>query len=185
MDPELGREGESLSDTRERSPFHTFLTHRQPQNVVGRGQGKAEPLGVVAHSLEDRHTHVSPGRSGAAACFGASQPQWMVPPLPGLLPVHLTVLSSSRSRYFSLGSRRVTFGRRDFRTKYEPRARPSRVSSPTPREASRTGLCGWRRRRDHHAGEEPGKWVVTVPYDQPPQGWQSRAPAREHIMAEG
>lgn len=25
------------------------LTHRQPQNVVGGGQGKAEPPGVVAH----------------------------------------------------------------------------------------------------------------------------------------
>lgn len=32
---------------------HTFLTHRQPQNVLGGGQGKSEPLGVVAHSLED------------------------------------------------------------------------------------------------------------------------------------
>lgn len=29
------------------------LTHRQPQNVVGGGQGKAEPLGVVVHGLED------------------------------------------------------------------------------------------------------------------------------------
>lgn len=31
--------------------------------------------------------------------------------------LQLTVLSSSRSRYFSLGSRRVTSGRRDLRTK--------------------------------------------------------------------
>lgn len=31
-----------------------FLTHRQSQNVVGGGQSKAEPLGVVAHSLKDR-----------------------------------------------------------------------------------------------------------------------------------
>lgn len=31
-----------------------LLTHRQPQNVVSRGQGKAEPLGVVIHGLEDR-----------------------------------------------------------------------------------------------------------------------------------
>lgn len=36
-----------------KSPLHTFLTHRQPQNVVGGGQSKAEPLGVVAHSLEN------------------------------------------------------------------------------------------------------------------------------------
>lgn len=32
---------------------HTFLTHRQPKSVLGGGQGKSEPLGVVAHSLED------------------------------------------------------------------------------------------------------------------------------------
>lgn len=32
---------------------HAFLTHRQPQSVLGGGQGKSEPLGVVAHSLED------------------------------------------------------------------------------------------------------------------------------------
>lgn len=30
-----------------------LLTHRQPQNVMSRGQGKAEPLGVVVHGLED------------------------------------------------------------------------------------------------------------------------------------
>ena len=32
---------------------HIFLTHRQPQSVLGSGQRKAEPLGVVAHSLQE------------------------------------------------------------------------------------------------------------------------------------
>lgn len=99
----------------------TFLTHRQPQNVVGGGQGKAEPRGVVAQRLED-------GPDDTSACFiGTSQSPWLLrtspreessgPASTPPLPPQLTVLSSSRSRYFSLGSRRVTCGRRDLRTK--------------------------------------------------------------------
>lgn len=47
-----------------REAYSLFLTHRQSQNVVGGRQGKAEPPGVVAHSLEDEREDVSSSRSG-------------------------------------------------------------------------------------------------------------------------
>lgn len=83
--------------------------------AVGRAKRNLLVLWLTVWRMDD--THISPGRSGAAKSLGASQPQWMVPPLPGLPPSQLTVLSRSRSRYFSLGSRRVAFGRRDLRIK--------------------------------------------------------------------
>ena len=48
------QEGSHPVKTPGKGAHATLLTHRQPQNVVSRRQGKAEPLGVVVHGLEDR-----------------------------------------------------------------------------------------------------------------------------------
>lgn len=99
-------------DTRERSPHHPSY----PQAAPERGEPWAGQSGTswcCGSRSGGQMTSVSPGRSGVAKGTPATVAQSSVPaPSP-----QLTVLSSSRSRYFSLGSRSVTGGRRDLRTR--------------------------------------------------------------------
>ncbi|TEA42233.1 hypothetical protein DBR06_SOUSAS6810168, partial [Sousa chinensis] len=108
------RRGLTLLEYQGKEPTPQFLPTGSPRTwwAVGRAKRNLLVLWFTVWRMDDKRLT---RQVWCRQLPGASQPQPSGTQVPSATP-QLTVLSSSRSRYFSLGSRSVIRGRRDLRT---------------------------------------------------------------------